>query len=194
MLENKLLDDLERQYQLAKELSDRKLYTEAESVHRQTWQARQRVLGHEHPNTLRSQNQLAWTLGELMRYEEAEILNRQTWQTRLRVLRQEDPDTLHSQHYLAWTLYQLKRYEESETIDRLSAGNKSSSLPGLRDISSQETSSFVTCQESKTFLEDLVSQAEPSVASVETTISIIQNVSTSLIVFTRFSIKMTTPV
>lgn len=64
-----------------------------------------------------------------------------------------------------------------ETIDRLSAGHESNNLSGPGRASQYETSSFVTCQETHTFFEGLVTQAEPSIASVETTISTIRNVS-----------------
>ena len=137
-------DTLESQYRLAWVLSELKRYEEAETLHRETWQTRQRVLGQEDRDTLWSQYRLAWVLGSLNRYEEAETLYRDIWQTKQRVLGREDRDTLKSQFELAWVSGKLKRYEEAEALDwqtwqirrRLLGDNSLETLESLLNLSS----------------------------------------------------------
>jgi tetratricopeptide (TPR) repeat protein len=88
-------------------------YKEAEAMHRQTLATREKVLGHEHPNTLTSMNNLAFVLDSQGKYEEAEAMHRQTLATREKVLGHEHPDTLTSIYCLAHLLAKQCRYNES---------------------------------------------------------------------------------
>ena len=80
-------------------------------------------------------------------------------------------------------LTQIVRYPRGkrflETIDLLKVSGESSNHPEFGAISSQGLSSSATYQES-IFLQDLVNRAEPSITSIETEITPIQNVSMSL--------------
>jgi hypothetical protein len=60
-----------------------------------------KVLGPDHPDTLKSQNNLALTLDSLGRHNEAEELHRRTLDTRTRTLDPDHPNTLQSQNNLA---------------------------------------------------------------------------------------------
>ena len=49
---------------------------EAEAIHRRALEAREKVLGREHPYTLISVNNLGLVLGRQGKYEEAEAIHR----------------------------------------------------------------------------------------------------------------------
>ena len=52
-------------------------YREAESIHQQALDIKEKVLGEEHPSTLASMNNLAEVLRQQGKYEEAERMHRQ---------------------------------------------------------------------------------------------------------------------
>ena len=79
---------------------------------------RDRVLGEEHPETLRSSRSLAGLLRVRGRFAEAESLLRRTAETQQRVLGEEDPDTLSSMNELALALWGPERFAEAEVIHR----------------------------------------------------------------------------
>ena len=62
---------------LAAVLNSQGKYEEAEQMHRQTLQLKEKVLGKEHPSTLTSINNLAAVLNSQGKYEEAEQIHRQ---------------------------------------------------------------------------------------------------------------------
>ena len=78
--------------------------------------ARQRVLGEEHPHTLRSKSNLAATYRDQGRLTEAESLELQVMETRQRVLGEEHPDTLSSKARLAATYRKQGRWTEAESL------------------------------------------------------------------------------
>ncbi len=61
---------------------------------RRAFEAQERVLGPDHPETLVSLNSLAVLYGDQERYKEAEALYRRILEARERVLGKEHPDTL----------------------------------------------------------------------------------------------------
>ncbi|KAI0815407.1 Tetratricopeptide repeat-domain-containing protein [Xylaria sp. FL0064] len=67
-------------------------YDEAETMHRQTLELREEVLGREHPSTLDSMNNLALVLNSQGKYNEAETIHRQTLELREEVLGREHPE------------------------------------------------------------------------------------------------------
>jgi tetratricopeptide (TPR) repeat protein len=69
-------------------------WDEAEKLSHETWQARVRLLGAEHRDTLRSQQAYAESLREGGRYAEAEPIQRQVLEIRRRVLPPDDYDTI----------------------------------------------------------------------------------------------------
>ena len=93
-------------------------YQDGEELYRQTLELQTRVLGAEHPDTLRSMNGLANTLVRQGKYGEAEALYRQTFELRTRVLGAEHPDTLSSMNNLANTLDSQGKYGEAEALYR----------------------------------------------------------------------------
>ncbi|KAK5263049.1 hypothetical protein LTR96_011516, partial [Exophiala xenobiotica] len=93
-------------------------YGEAEEMHRQTLDLREKVLGEEHQSTLGSMNNLALVLRQQGNYEEAEQMHRQTLDLREKVLGEEHPSTLDSMNNLALVLRQQGLYEESEQMQR----------------------------------------------------------------------------
>jgi len=80
-------------------------YAGATKLGYQTWQGRTRLLGAEHPDTLRSANDLANTLQCQGNLAEARALHEQTLAARRRVLGEEHRDTLMSMNDLATTLH-----------------------------------------------------------------------------------------
>jgi tetratricopeptide (TPR) repeat protein len=89
---------------LATVLYDQERYDEARKLHEETLSLQRRVLGAEHPDTLRSMFDLANVLDCQGISEEAYRLHQETLDVRRRVLTAEHPDTLLSMNNLAWLL------------------------------------------------------------------------------------------
>jgi Tetratricopeptide repeat/Protein kinase domain len=89
-----------KEYDLAVTLYDQQKYDEAEELSRQSVQQREKVLGTEHEDTLKSKYRLAVTLHRQQKYHEAEQLSRQSVQQREKVLGTEHEDTLASKELL----------------------------------------------------------------------------------------------
>jgi len=94
------------------------LYAAAEVHLRAAVAIRTRVLGNEHPHTLRSNRALAGGLRLRGSFAEAEALLRRTAETQHRVLGEEDPDTLTTMNELAMALWGPGRFAEAEPIHR----------------------------------------------------------------------------
>ncbi len=92
-------------------------WNEAEVSLTQVMEARKRVLGVEHRNTLNSMNNLALTYNEQGRWKEAEELNMQDFEARKRVLGVEHPDTLTSMNNLALTYWKQGRWKKAEELE-----------------------------------------------------------------------------
>jgi serine/threonine protein kinase/tetratricopeptide (TPR) repeat protein len=94
------------------------LYAAAEVHLRSAEAIRSRLLGDEHPDTLRSNRALAGLLRAKGKFAEAEALLRRTAETQRRVLGEEHPDTLASMSELALALWGPGRFAEAEPIHR----------------------------------------------------------------------------
>jgi serine/threonine protein kinase len=94
------------------------LYPRAQSLQQRAIGIRQRVLGQENPETLRSMRALALTLEQEGHFAEAETLQRQTLDAQRRVIGPEHPDTLTSLHNLASVLDDEAHFPEAEKLDR----------------------------------------------------------------------------
>jgi serine/threonine protein kinase len=94
------------------------LYPRAELLQRQSLEIRKRVLGPEHPETLRSANLLANVMHDEGHYAEAEKLDRETLDIQRRVLGPEHPLTLVAMSNLANHVVLEGRYAEAETLSR----------------------------------------------------------------------------
>jgi len=92
-------------------------WKEAESLSLQAVEARNRVLGEEHPQTLHSISNLASTYRNQGRWDEAESLEIAVLETRKRVLGEEHPDTLDSMNDLALTYWNQGRWDEAESLE-----------------------------------------------------------------------------
>jgi len=93
-------------------------YQEAEQMHRQALELKEKVLGKEHPDTLNSMNSLANVLGNQGKYEETEQMNRQTLKLKEKVLGKEHLRTLDSMDNLALVLRRQGKYKEAEQMNR----------------------------------------------------------------------------
>jgi serine/threonine protein kinase/tetratricopeptide (TPR) repeat protein len=91
-------------------------FEEAETLSRQTWQARQRVLGPEDPDTLNSMDTYVSALQHMRKLDAAEPLGRECYQTREHVLGKNHLDTLTSLNNLASLLLDLGRWREAERL------------------------------------------------------------------------------
>jgi tetratricopeptide (TPR) repeat protein len=93
-------------------------YEEAEAMHRRALEAREKVLGHEHPDTLSSVDNLGLVLSRQGRYEEAEAMHRRALEGYEEVLGREHPHTLASVSNLGNVLDRQGKYEEAEAMHR----------------------------------------------------------------------------
>jgi len=91
-------------------------WKEAAELAVQVMETRSRVLGPEHPDTLRSMGDLAWTLSSQGRWKEAEELAVQVTEARKRVLGAEHPQTLTSMSTIAVVYGSQGRYNEAEDL------------------------------------------------------------------------------
>ena len=105
-------------YYIGKSLSKQGHYKEAESIHRRCLELRERVLGRDHEDTLRSINELAYVLRKQGKYVDAEVLLRRCLKLRERVLGEEHKDTLISIYMLAYVLHEQGKYVDAEAFFR----------------------------------------------------------------------------
>jgi tetratricopeptide (TPR) repeat protein len=93
-------------------------YPAAEATCRRASPLYRKVMGPEHPDTLRSISNLARVLDMQGKYEEAELMNRQALAQREIVLGPEHPDTLTSMGSLAIVISNQGKNEEAESMHR----------------------------------------------------------------------------
>src|SRR5262249_12587454 len=93
-------------------------YREAEPLARRTWEARARVLGPAHRDTLDSLDTYTTSLGAQRRLDEAILLTRECLAGRLETLGPDHPDTLTSTSNLAYVLQQKGEWPESIRLYR----------------------------------------------------------------------------
>ena len=93
-------------------------FSEAEAIHRRTWEIQRRMLGEEHIDTLESAGHLGAVCRELGKVAEAEILLRETLQTCQRLLGNEHPCTTATMNNLGLLLEDRREYEPAETLYR----------------------------------------------------------------------------
>jgi tetratricopeptide (TPR) repeat protein len=91
-------------------------WKEAEELQVKVMEARLRVLGEEHPDTLRAMGDLASTYWKQGRSKEAEELEVKVMEARSRVLGEEHPGTLTSMSNLATTYMKQGRWKEAEEL------------------------------------------------------------------------------
>jgi tetratricopeptide (TPR) repeat protein len=99
-------------------LHDSGRYAEAEPLYRRALERRERTLGREHPDTLRSVNNLAINYLDQGRYSEAEPLLRRALESNERTLGREHPVTLLSVNNLAVVYQSQGRDAEAEPLLR----------------------------------------------------------------------------
>jgi L-lactate permease len=80
-------------------------------------EARKRVLGEEHPDTLSAMSSLATTYLNLGQWKDAEDLEVLVMEARKRVLGEENPDTLSTMSSLAATHWNLGWWKDSEELE-----------------------------------------------------------------------------
>jgi tetratricopeptide (TPR) repeat protein len=105
-----------KEYRLGRKYYTQQKYAEAEQVLRQSVQQREKVLGAEHVDTLKSKYLLAVTLYKQQKYAEAEVLLQQSVQQREKVIGAEHVNSLESKYWLAATLYDQQKYTEAEQL------------------------------------------------------------------------------
>jgi tetratricopeptide (TPR) repeat protein len=97
--------------------NDKGNYEMAEKMNRRAVDGYDKVLGAEHPSTLKSISNLALTFWNQGRWKEAEELEVQVMETRKRVLGAEHPSTLTSMANLASTYTNQGRWKEAEELE-----------------------------------------------------------------------------
>ncbi|KUM55983.1 hypothetical protein ACN42_g11249, partial [Penicillium freii] len=93
-------------------------YKEAEAMYRQALEAREKVFGREHPDTLGCVSNLGSVLGRQGKYEEAEAMHRRALEAREKVFGGEHLSTLTSVNNLGLVLDKQGKYEEVEAMHR----------------------------------------------------------------------------
>jgi tetratricopeptide (TPR) repeat protein len=109
---------------LANTYANQGRFKEAEQLDVQVLEARKRVLGEDHPETLMSMNNLANTYWNQGRFKEAEQLGVQVVEARNRVLGKDHPDTLQSVNNLAAYRSQGRLKEAGIGSGRVGLGGK----------------------------------------------------------------------
>ena len=93
-------------------------YADAEPLYRVALETSRRLLGNEHPDTIRQISNMARPLTSLRRYADAEPLYREALETSRRRLGNEDPQTINLIGKLASLLARLGLYAEAEPLSR----------------------------------------------------------------------------
>lgn len=91
-------------------------YKLAEQMALQAFRWRSKVLGSEHPSTLRSMSNLATVLGNYGKYDESEKLLQLTLQFREKFFGREHPNTLDTMKKLAAVLERQGKYDEASRL------------------------------------------------------------------------------
>jgi serine/threonine protein kinase/tetratricopeptide (TPR) repeat protein len=94
------------------------LYPRSQALLQQSLEIRQRLLGAENPDTLRSMHSLSLVLERQGRYKEAEELDRQTIAAEQRILGPQHLNTLATTNALAVVLRSEGHYAEAEKLNR----------------------------------------------------------------------------
>jgi tetratricopeptide (TPR) repeat protein len=103
-------------------------YAQAEALFSQALEIRRRVLGPEHPSTLRCISYLAYTYSDEGRYAQAEALLIQNLNVERRVRGLENVDTLKTRSYVA-SMYQVQgKYSLAETYAALALAGRQHTL------------------------------------------------------------------
>jgi eukaryotic-like serine/threonine-protein kinase len=97
--------------------TDLGIYRDAGKQLERALDLRRRVLGPEHPDTLKSMNSLAVVYWYGGKYPQAEDLHRQTLEIKRRVLGPEHPDTLMSMNNLGVVYDDEGKYAQAEALD-----------------------------------------------------------------------------
>ncbi|EAU30103.1 predicted protein [Aspergillus terreus NIH2624] len=97
-------------------------YEEAKAMHRQALEAREKVLGREHPSTLISVSNLGNVLFSQGKYEEAETIHRQALEGSEKILGREHPSTLASVSNVGNVLFSQGKYKEAKAVHRRALG------------------------------------------------------------------------
>ncbi|MBI5724928.1 MAG: tetratricopeptide repeat protein [Planctomycetes bacterium] len=94
-------------------------YEQAEELFREVLETHRRLLGVDHPETLRTINSLSQAMFDQGKYDQAEKLIRAVLDVRRRMFNSEHPDTLESMSQLAVLLRNAGRIEEAEDQYRI---------------------------------------------------------------------------
>jgi tetratricopeptide (TPR) repeat protein len=93
-------------------------WEEAESIFREVMEARQRVLGSDHRDTLATHDDLTWVVAEQGRWEEAESACRELVAVKQRALGTDHPDTFATRHLLARVVEERGKWNVAESACR----------------------------------------------------------------------------
>ena len=101
---------------LAIVLQERGKWQKAEEMHTKVLEARRRVLGQDHQDTLSSMNNLANVLQKQGKWQKAEEMHTEVLEARRRVLGQDHQDTLSSTSNLATVLQEQGKWQKAEEM------------------------------------------------------------------------------
>lgn len=123
-------------------------YADAETEFRQVLDARLRVLGADHPDSLTTQHYIAATLAHQGRPAEAETRFRQVLTRRLELLGPEHPHTLSTRHWIAAVMARQGMPEQAEAESRNVLDAR------LRTLGSEHPSTLATSHDVARYLAD----------------------------------------
>jgi len=92
-------------------------FDEAEAFFRDVMEFRIKVLGAEHPDTLRSISKLALAYHAQSRFAEAKALGLRAMEAQKRILGEEDPETMSTMSHLAMTFSDLSQWKDAEELE-----------------------------------------------------------------------------
>ncbi|KAJ7060697.1 hypothetical protein C8F01DRAFT_1290475 [Mycena amicta] len=107
---------LMQQSNLASTYSDLGQYTDAQKLKEQVLEQQTRLLGAEHPKTIRAAGNLAATYSHLGRFADAQKLQKQVLEQQTRLLGAEHPETIGTAGNLALTYQDLGRHTDAQRL------------------------------------------------------------------------------
>jgi eukaryotic-like serine/threonine-protein kinase len=131
------------------------LYPRAHLLLQQAVEIQKRVLGPEHPETLKSASSLGYILFQEGHYTEAEKLDREALDVQRRVLGPEHPDTMRSMYNLAILFHSEGHRADAEKLDRETLDLR------RRVLGPDHPDTLVATQELASVLADEGNYAEP---------------------------------
>ena len=138
-------------FRLGDVLHDRGLYEEALPIQKEVLLCREKELGAEHPDTLKSVNNMALLLQSMGKLKEAEPLCKRAWEAKEKTLGPDHPSTLISVTNMASLLQDMGKLDEAEPL------YKRDLEASERALGPDHPSTLISVNNMAVFLQDMAS-------------------------------------